>query len=100
METYQWIHINNDEGKTSEVSWGCDIRMGVNMKNTKEWILGEGKEDGVIWCCTTPFWHLVTGSVGMKVKGVWVSGNQWNRQCKRWWPDMSWYDGGRGTHLE
>ena len=36
----------------------------------------------------------------MKVKGVWLSGTKWKHQCKRWWPETSWYDGGRGMYLE
>ena len=60
----------------------------------------EKKKERVIWCDTIPFWHLVAGAVGMKVKGVWGLGTQWKHQCARWWDETSWIYGGRGTHLE
>ena len=34
MDTDQWLIINNDEGKTSEVSWVGDLRMGGNRNFT------------------------------------------------------------------
>ena len=34
----------------------------------------EKKKERVIWCDTIPFWHLVAGAVGMKLKGVWGLG--------------------------
>ena len=60
----------------------------------------EEKKNNVILCGTITFWYLLTGNVEMKAKRVCVSGTQWKRQCKMWCLETSWYDGGRGMHLQ
>ena len=73
MEIDQRFNINNEEGKTSELSWVCGLRTGVNRKDTNGWILVEENKECVILCGTMTYWHLVTGAVDIKAKGVWVS---------------------------
>ena len=46
------------------------------------------------------FWKLVTGSVGMNVKAVWISSEKCQCQCKQWWTDTPCNYGGRGNHVE
>ena len=44
-------------------------------------------------------WYLVTGVVGLEVKGVWGLDMKWKLQCKMWWTKTFWFEDERGNHI-
>ena len=59
----------------------------------REWTAGYLSKTYVIWCKEFPFWHLVTGVIGLRVEGIWGEDKIWRRQAHIWWPGTKWIEG-------
>ena len=77
----------------------CYEFRGKEYRYRKEkWTKGGTNGTCVIWSKVFPFWHLLTGVVGLKLSGIWGEGGMWRCQVNIWQPEIACKDSERDTN--